>query len=319
MWNHVTTDTLLRKEIGNRSIAICLTNECNTICRYCSCIPKWTGRGVELPYEAIVEVLKFLAYRKIGFQTLQLTGGEPLLHSRIFDVLRMARKLGFILRLQTNGFMLNSFDPNDLKELRDVAIKVSLDGINSDDHERFREKESFKKAVSGIEASLKHDLTIGVRTVFTKYNINSAGDFVPFLHQLGVTAWSYNSIRPVGHARSMGPDAEALSEYEVHKRIINHFINKKYRHLLNGTNILRHLLAKSPIVRDKRPWLLWWNGNIYTGPSSQFRNESPVANVFLQQGNWQDTMSALHPGYETIIMDRYSYGLINARLGHLHI
>lgn len=67
---------------------LCLTNECQCNCFYCSQHVR-SGRGEFLPEEHAVELAK-KAF-ELGYDTIELTGGEPLLHPG-FD--RIIEKMG---------------------------------------------------------------------------------------------------------------------------------------------------------------------------------------------------------------------------------
>lgn len=82
--------------------AVLFTRGCNLRCPYCHNPGLVTGpepRGM-LGTE---EVLNFLRRRRNVLDGVCITGGEPLLHPDIPDFLREIRRLGFKVKLDTNG------------------------------------------------------------------------------------------------------------------------------------------------------------------------------------------------------------------------
>lgn len=80
---------------------VLFTQGCNLRCRYCHnpelCRPVGPS-GVSME-----EVEQFLAARKGKLTAVTVTGGEPTLHGKLFELLLLCRKLGFLVKLDTNG------------------------------------------------------------------------------------------------------------------------------------------------------------------------------------------------------------------------
>lgn len=299
----------LKTEVGNHSLFIVLTNRCNTICRYCSCMPVLGTGWKELPTNLISELLEWFSQRRDGMQSVQFSGGEPFLHPGAFELISKSKKLGFITRLQTNGLTVIDLSSSELETLRDVRVKVSIDGPVAEMHERFRRKGSFKNVVKGIEYLLSHDVSVGGKAVFTKYNVGSGADLVRFLGDLGLHGFTYNLMEYTGYARSLRD--VSVTEYEVTKSIIGILTQREYRHLLNGTNILRWYLNGRAVIKDRLPWFIDQNGDVYRG--QVFSNLRKVGNLHVDK--WEGLFTHRNPGYETIRCDKRTFSLINRRLG----
>jgi len=83
--------------------AIVFTQGCNFHCRYC--------HNPELVYPSLFqesmpeeEVMAFLRRRKGTLQGLVVTGGEPTLQPDLLDFLAEVKKLGYLIKLDTNGY-----------------------------------------------------------------------------------------------------------------------------------------------------------------------------------------------------------------------
>lgn len=82
-----------------------LTGRCNERCVHCyaSSSPEV---GEALDWELIEQTLREAA--QLGFQTIQLTGGDPLLSPHLLEAARLTRTLGLGLEIYTNGLALRA-------------------------------------------------------------------------------------------------------------------------------------------------------------------------------------------------------------------
>jgi anaerobic ribonucleoside-triphosphate reductase activating protein len=114
------------------------TGGCNFKCPYChkSDLVFLPEHIVEIP---IQDINKFLQKRTRVLEGVCISGGEPLLHTEIIDYLRKIKKLGYKIKIDTNG----SF-PDRLKAIvqEGLADYVAVDIKNS--------PESYAKTI-GIE------------------------------------------------------------------------------------------------------------------------------------------------------------------------
>jgi MoaA/NifB/PqqE/SkfB family radical SAM enzyme len=98
---------------------------CNLSCGYCN---EFDDRSPPVAYEALVERID--ALKRLGTFSLELTGGEPLLHPRIFDVVAAARARRFHkVMMISNGFLLNEARVEGLNQAGLQALQISVDGV----------------------------------------------------------------------------------------------------------------------------------------------------------------------------------------------
>jgi MoaA/NifB/PqqE/SkfB family radical SAM enzyme len=106
-----------------------VTHRCPLACRYCS-----DGQGRpfrddvvdELPTDQAKKLSDLL---RRGCDTLDITGGEPMLRPDLEDLLAHARKIGFRTVLNTKGMGL--FERPDVMHLSDVLV-LSIDSLHAD-------------------------------------------------------------------------------------------------------------------------------------------------------------------------------------------
>ena len=109
--------------------ATVFTGGCNLRCPFCHNALLVT-RLQESPVLDNGEVLQFLASRRGFLDGVVLSGGEPLMQTGVVDFLSKVRKLGFSIKVDTNGCY-----PDVLSEIisKGLADYVAMDIKNSPD------------------------------------------------------------------------------------------------------------------------------------------------------------------------------------------
>ncbi|MBE6886306.1 MAG: anaerobic ribonucleoside-triphosphate reductase activating protein [Ruminococcaceae bacterium] len=102
---------------------------CNLRCPFCHNRDLVLGGGEELMGEE--ELLRFLQKRKGLLDGVCITGGEPLLWDQTLELAARIKNLGYLLKLDTNGFFpqrLRTFLDRGLADYIAMDIKSSPDG-----------------------------------------------------------------------------------------------------------------------------------------------------------------------------------------------
>jgi len=115
-----------RKRGSLLSLDVELTKQCNLRCIYC-----YANAGERQMNELkIDEVLHIIDEAKeLGIRTLNLTGGEPLIHENYFEIATYAYKRGICVLLFTNGTLVTRKVARKLMDLR-VSPCVKLDSLS---------------------------------------------------------------------------------------------------------------------------------------------------------------------------------------------
>lgn len=115
-----------------------INNACNAGCEFCSFniddLPKSQWQFASLPEAR--RAIDVLARHDVRY--LVITGGEPLLHPHIFDILAHAAGRGMVVLMVTNGSRLNAKRIKVLKESGLSSILISIDAASAETHEKNR-------------------------------------------------------------------------------------------------------------------------------------------------------------------------------------
>lgn len=171
-----------------------LTYRCNLDCFYCYNDREKPGKPLSLDqYELL---LTDLARMQTLF--LMLTGGEPMIHPHFFEIGAIARRLGFVVRVRTNG---HSLSPRNCKRLIDevdpYVVEVSLHGATAETHDRqTRVAGSFERLVKNIRTAVGLGLRVKVVTTPTAWNEHQIDAMFALCDELGVPLRFQGPVAP---------------------------------------------------------------------------------------------------------------------------
>jgi uncharacterized protein len=171
---------------------------CNFACTYCY-QDQYTNPGKQLNNEVIDSFFTYIKKEFAGrSKYITVFGGEPLLNSpgqkeSIGYLLKMASEENLEISFVTNGYNLESYI-EVFKNKRIREIQVTLDGTETvHDARRFLKggNGTFIKIVKGIDACIENKITVNLRMVIDKENIESLPDFARFAIDKGWTKSPY--------------------------------------------------------------------------------------------------------------------------------
>jgi cyclic pyranopterin phosphate synthase len=135
-----------------RSVRVSVTDRCDFACLYCR---SSHGDGyVDGKLMVSAWQTMFAGLRRAGVTRVRLTGGEPLLHPRLLDIVRHAAALGFEdLSATTNASQLAAL-ARPLKEAGLTRVNVSLDTLDADRFRAITRGGDLRGVLAGIDAAL---------------------------------------------------------------------------------------------------------------------------------------------------------------------
>ena len=140
-----------------------LTYRCNAICAFCDIWERPSGYTSIESYQQNLRDLKRMKVKVIDF-----TGGEPLLHQQLPEMLGMAKEMGFITTVTTNTLLY----PKNARKLIGLVdmLHFSLDSAQRDEHDRMRGVACFDFVIESIRLAK----TLGERpdVLFTVFGKN---------------------------------------------------------------------------------------------------------------------------------------------------
>jgi len=170
-----------------------ITSKCNLRCVHCYA----NADGVN-EFEKASSFIDDLSSIKIP--VLLISGGEPLMHKNIYEILEYAKSRGIQVALSTNGTLIDEEVAGRLKEIGVDYVGVSLDGMK-ETHDFFRGvKGAFEKAVEGLLNARDAGILTGVRFTLTKYNLRDVESVLNFVVENEIPRFCLYHLVPSGRA-----------------------------------------------------------------------------------------------------------------------
>jgi radical SAM protein with 4Fe4S-binding SPASM domain len=188
-----------------------MTRACNLACVHCYASATPGPAPDELTPDEGRALVESLA--GFGVPVILFSGGEPLAHPRLFELVGLAVGLGARAVLSTNGLLLGRREALRLKELGLSYVGISLDGLEGP-HDRMRGRlGAFRGALAAIRTARAAGLKVGLRLTLTRSNAGDLGRIfdlmadediprVCFYHLVDLGSNPALSAEGLGHART---------------------------------------------------------------------------------------------------------------------
>jgi MoaA/NifB/PqqE/SkfB family radical SAM enzyme len=106
-----------------------VTRRCNLDCGYCN---EYDQVSDPVPFQALARRIAKLA--ELGTLDLELTGGEPMMHPDIFELVALAARTRFhSVMMISNAYLLNEEKVKRLNDAGLTHLQVSVDGVEPTD------------------------------------------------------------------------------------------------------------------------------------------------------------------------------------------
>jgi MoaA/NifB/PqqE/SkfB family radical SAM enzyme len=130
---------------------------CNLSCAYCN---EYDDVSKPVPLDVVRERIDRLA--DLGTSIITLSGGEPLLHPELDDIIRRMRERGVIACMITNGYLLTADRIQRLNAAGLDHMQISIDNVMPDDVS----KKSLKVLDKKLQLLARHaDFHVNINSV----------------------------------------------------------------------------------------------------------------------------------------------------------
>ena len=162
-----------------------ITYACNHKCAFCYNCPE-RGRR-ELSKDQIIEGLHKIA--DLGCIFLVLSGGEPLTRPDFFDIAWAGKRLGFALRIYTNGYLVDEIVARKMRDLMPFEIEVSFHGSRAESFDKLTGVPgSFERVLQGIRNLRAQGLKVNMKCPITRWNQSELREIKALAESLGCHA-----------------------------------------------------------------------------------------------------------------------------------
>ena len=140
---------------------------CNLACTYCN---EFDDFSKPVPIDEMYRRIDKLG--SLGTAVVTISGGEPLMHPELDDVIRRIRANGMIAGLITNGYLLVAERIQRLNRAGLEWLQISIDNVNPDEVS----KKSLKVLDKKLQLLAEHaDFHVNINSVVGRRHSASAG------------------------------------------------------------------------------------------------------------------------------------------------
>jgi MoaA/NifB/PqqE/SkfB family radical SAM enzyme len=248
---------------------------CNCRCIMCD---YWKGASVGRELDLDVIARQMESFRQLRVQWVLLSGGEPLMHTDLWDICGLLEQLEVRITLLSNGLLLPDNADNIQRFCTEVI--VSLDGTETR-HDKIRGVSgAFEQLVAGVEAlkRLDTDMRVTARCTIQKSNYTLLPDIIDVARAIGLDGVSFLAIDVASQAfhrqnawntREWEPFILDTDELEEFKRLLSEVARTHRKDFATGyiaespeklKRLYRYFAAvrgdgKFPPITCNAPWI----------------------------------------------------------------
>ncbi|KXB03117.1 hypothetical protein AKJ48_04210 [candidate division MSBL1 archaeon SCGC-AAA261O19] len=181
-------------------IAWQLTSECNLKCKHCleESGPGHSRLWDEMEGKELFDFCDQIVENDIPY--VAISGGEPMLHTKFFDICEYIRSAGLSLKVETNGHFIDEEEARKFAKLGLRSVQVSLDGATPETYEKMRPNGNFEKTVKACELLSSEGVNTEIVFVPAKFNLQEAEDVIDLAASLGASGFYTGKTMKIGRA-----------------------------------------------------------------------------------------------------------------------
>lgn len=172
-----------------------ITDSCVNRCNHCY-IKNFGKNNVSLETAFdIIDDMKECCDQLGATPVISITGGDPLVHPFVWEILKKAKSIGGQLGILGNPELLNDEVVRQLMETGVRQYQISLDGMQNT-HDNIRSRGSFRRSSEAISLLARLGLQINVMSTVSSANYLEMVDVMKHAYILGAKRWSFARYTP---------------------------------------------------------------------------------------------------------------------------
>lgn len=175
-----------------------ITDECDQRCKHCYIFAPGHPHLVTMPWERMLSVLaniERMATRMGRIPYLYITGGDPILHPRFWDLLELLHQRGIPFTLMGNPFHLTTDACQRMRMLGCRKYQLSLDGLRQT-HDSFRKPGSYDHTLQAITTLREAGIHCAVMSTVSATNIDEIPELIDVVVEHEVDIFAFGRYCP---------------------------------------------------------------------------------------------------------------------------
>lgn len=189
---------IMKNEAGQRKITIPvspepslrylllnITDKCNLACKHC-----YLGNSGSIEMNPGIFERTVSQFEEMGGIKLMISGGEPLLHSKLDDLLSIIPSFDLRIVVLSNGTLIDGAMAEKLSNFVD-EVQVSIDGLKS--HDLLRGKGSYERSMTGISNLIRSGVKVSIASMIHKFNKEEFDEMERLFSSMDILSWSVDA------------------------------------------------------------------------------------------------------------------------------
>jgi MoaA/NifB/PqqE/SkfB family radical SAM enzyme len=215
------TDGHFSDDYGPHRLSVELANICNLHCSYCfrSEDNLYSRHAKFFPVDLLRRLIDE-ARAAAQITRVNFTGGEPTLHPQFAAILETVAAADLQASFVTNGWHFERTWPALTANRQAIShVAFSLDGIDSETHDRWRGNGSFERLVRAFSRCYVAQLPFAIKIVVRRDLVDQLEQIAIFAARMGASALNFVHVMPtsIGAENDLGlnRDEQRAAEEEI--------------------------------------------------------------------------------------------------------
>ncbi|MCA9795442.1 MAG: TIGR04053 family radical SAM/SPASM domain-containing protein [Candidatus Eremiobacteraeota bacterium] len=180
-----------------------VTQACDLACLHCRAMAQPQHHPQALTTEEGKTLLTQIRQFGLPSPIVVFTGGDPFKRPDLHELVSHASEIGLVAAVSPSATpLLNRTNLEKIKSAGARAISLSLDAPTAAAHDAFRGVPgSYQLTIDGWKAAREVGLKVQVNSTVTRHNLDSLGQLLGQIQELGAMTWSVFFLVPTGRAR----------------------------------------------------------------------------------------------------------------------
>lgn len=179
------------------------TFRCNLECEMC---PRFSSEDphLDMSMETYTRILEAMRYA----HTVDFTGwGEPMLHQRIYEMIRLAKERGCLTTMTSNGTLLTEKNSRSMIAAGLDKLTVSIDGMTEATYDFIRTGARFGKVTQNLQnlselvLETTSPLELGIAFTIQQMNASELGMIVPWMQSVGARVLHLKHLNVISNSQ----------------------------------------------------------------------------------------------------------------------
>jgi MoaA/NifB/PqqE/SkfB family radical SAM enzyme len=193
-----------------------VTTRCNSRCSYCDIWRDVKYKSQESTLSNRINLLYQL--KKLGFISIDFTGGEPLLYKGLPKLIQRAHKMGFFTSLTTNGTLYSKHAHELLGNVS--ALSFSLDTADRETHNKIRGIPCYDKVIKSILLARKLGELVMLKTTVSNRHMDEIPPLIKLAEKFGILIELNAEFGYFGNSRLTPSNVKTFYRYWKHPNVI---------------------------------------------------------------------------------------------------